>query len=665
MAVLFPFLLWGILWVYHLSSIGTVPAGLMYDEAYNALDAMKIGREGNWPLFLPENYGREPLFAYMMSASLRLFGPSVWAVRFPAALCWGLVLPSLFWLIWELFGTGAPKGEIFPAWKRIWLAAGTLMVTSPWFGITAHFAIRHILFLLLEILFFASLWRAWNRNAPAWGAAAGLFGGLAFYSYLPNRLFPLILIPMLAVGWFCRRPALHERRRTLLLTVVVAAVVMAPLLIYFAGHPSDFLQRSSQVAIVGGQGQASSAGGTMPALLENTRRIAGMFFLHGDTNPRANLPGRPVFTWWILPLAIGSIIYSVVKRGWRIFFLWLWLAVMLLPSALSDFAPHFQRSVGALPPLMILMGVGMDGIAALGKRLHRRHLFGAVALALVLVEAGQGLVAFREWTTRPDLFDAFEEGLTTIGRYMSEQPDSQILYLSPRTSMHPTFRFFREISQNSPPMPRSFDGRTVLVLSPEQDARYVIISREDFRFELMMPWIWPARQPGQVEEFLDRAGNVYARVFEAPAGLPVRSPLWASQASWDDHIRLIGADPVQCCTYRPGEILYLELWWTTDGAPPQQRWTVFAHLLDNSGKVVAGDDSEPGDGSYPTTSWHAGEIIITESQLPIPEGIAAGTYSLEIGWYDWQSGRRLSLCDGTDALNLGEIRIGGAEDEAE
>jgi hypothetical protein len=58
----------------------------------------------------------------------------------------------------------------------------------------------------------------------------------------------------------------------------------------------------------------------------------------------------------------------------------------------------------------------------------------------------------------------------------------------------------------------------------------------------------------------------------------------------------------------PGQVVRLSLFWQAD-EPVGERFTVFAHLLDQNGRLVAQQDGEPVGGSRPTTSWSAGEVI--------------------------------------------------------
>ena len=93
---------------------------------------------------------------------------------------------------------------------------------------------------------------------------------------------------------------------------------------------------------------------------------------------------------------------------------------------------------------------------------------------------------------------------------------------------------------------------------------------------------------------------------------------------------------------RPGEPLHLTLYWRALG-PSAQRYKVFTHLLDDGSRVVAQDDSEPGSGAFPTTGWVAGEIIEDRYVLALPDDLAPGRYTLEVGMYDPRSGERVPV----------------------
>jgi 4-amino-4-deoxy-L-arabinose transferase-like glycosyltransferase len=657
-------LAWGVLLVVHLATIGHVPAGLHYDEAFQALDALSIGNHGYWPVFLPLNSGREPLTAYAIAASLRLFGNSLWAVRFAVTLAWAGSLPALYWLVRELYPS---DGRSFVV---RWAIAAPLLMTSLWFGITAHYACRAAWFVLTMLLFLAASWRVWNRGQLAMAVLAGFFGGLCFYTYLPNRLLPVLMGVMLIAALASRRARFLARWRLLALVVLVALVVDLPLVTHFVRMPQDFFLRTSQVSAL----SVGNGSGELPwqsALWDNAQRVAGMFFLRGDANPRYNLPERPALTWWMLPLLLVGLVSLGARRGrLRRVFAFLWLAIMLVPAWLSQNAPHFVRTIGALPPLCLLLADGGHTLwqwvqptrteqVRGAQRLRSRPGPAMVAAALVIMVVAQGgasLYAFWQWARLPGLYYTFDEGILQIGQYVAHLPKEQRVYLTP-IGDHPTLTYSLTTVPD-PPTVHTFDGRHVLVFRPGEDLTYVVVTHEDWRFEDMASWLYQGQEPELERTFYDRAGEIYAKVFHVPATAQARTPQFPKSIAWQDSVRLKGYDLLPCCVYPAGDRVYAELWWTVGVEPPAQTWTVFTHLLAPDGRLVAQDDAEPGRGSYATDRWQPGDVIVDEYQLLIPEDSMPGQYTLEIGLYNWQTGQRLGLADDSaDSVSLQQITV--------
>ena len=85
--------------------------------------------------------------------------------------------------------------------------------------------------------------------------------------------------------------------------------------------------------------------------------------------------------------------------------------------------------------------------------------------------------------------------------------------------------------------------------------------------------------------------------------------------------------------------------------------TVFNHLVDAQGKVVAQRDSQPDNGAYPMTEWQPGKTIIDHQMIRLPNNMAAGAYDLHIGLYDLATGRRLQTTSGSDEVSLAAIVV--------
>jgi hypothetical protein len=83
-------------------------------------------------------------------------------------------------------------------------------------------------------------------------------------------------------------------------------------------------------------------------------------------------------------------------------------------------------------------------------------------------------------------------------------------------------------------------------------------------------------------------------------------------------------------------------------------YTVFVHLLDDEGNILAQGDSPPVQGHYPTTVWTVGEMVRDEHPLVgQPQAMARGV-RFAVGWYSAQ-GERLGVVtdlEATDHVDL-------------
>ncbi|MFW6068888.1 MAG: ArnT family glycosyltransferase [Chloroflexota bacterium] len=86
--------------------------------------------------------------------------------------------------------------------------------------------------------------------------------------------------------------------------------------------------------------------------------------------------------------------------------------------------------------------------------------------------------------------------------------------------------------------------------------------------------------------------------------------------------------------------LLVSLSWRALSAP-EQDFTVFAHILDRNGALLAQDDAQPVVGFRPTSTWRDGEAVLDYHWISIPEGTTMQDSSLSIGLYDPATGERL------------------------
>jgi hypothetical protein len=151
----------------------------------------------------------------------------------------------------------------------------------------------------------------------------------------------------------------------------------------------------------------------------------------------------------------------------------------------------------------------------------------------------------------------------------------------------------------------------------------------------------PVTGPGG--RLLDNAVSLGPLKITAATGLPTAGDAIVQHrqvARLSDQVTFLGYDLPERAV-KPGDVLPLTLHWMAGATRPD--YTVFVHLLDQSGKVVAQVDSQPGNGEYPTSLWDEGEYVQDEYHLALPASLRPGTYRLELGLYQLESLRRLPV----------------------
>ena len=130
---------------------------------------------------------------------------------------------------------------------------------------------------------------------------------------------------------------------------------------------------------------------------------------------------------------------------------------------------------------------------------------------------------------------------------------------------------------------------------------------------------------------------------------PIRAPTYRPQQLADyelgDMISLVGYDlPDELRTAQP---LMFTLYWRASGATDRPH-TVFVHLVDRQGQLVAQTDAQPVSGNYPTDLWGDNEVISDTHVLALPIDLSGGDYRVLVGLYSVETGQRLLVLDSED-----------------
>lgn len=126
-----------------------------------------------------------------------------------------------------------------------------------------------------------------------------------------------------------------------------------------------------------------------------------------------------------------------------------------------------------------------------------------------------------------------------------------------------------------------------------------------------------------------------------------------------EEIALVGYDVGDAV--KAGEVLRPRLYWQAR-AKINEDYTVFVHLLDGEGNILAQQDGQPQGGDYPTFLWRRGEVVWDAHELHLPPDLADGCYQLVAGMYLLETMERLPVLDARgerqpyDMILLGEVK---------
>jgi len=93
-----------------------------------------------------------------------------------------------------------------------------------------------------------------------------------------------------------------------------------------------------------------------------------------------------------------------------------------------------------------------------------------------------------------------------------------------------------------------------------------------------------------------------------------------------------------------GQRLGIYLYWQPTRALTD-RFKVFVHAVDDKGRLIGQQDSEPQLWFYPTDEWQVGKVICDFHAVPFSPSLPPGVYSIRVGMYRQDTGQRLAVQD--------------------
>ncbi len=610
---------------FRLAALRDVPPGLSQDEVLDAgMPAFILA--GNHALFFREGYGHEPLYHYWGIPFYLGLGENYLQARLASVFLGMLLVAATMRWARQEFG---PVTAV---------TAGLGLAVSWWPVIFSRVGIRPI----MEPLFLVGA--AWFWPKRPW--LAGLLLGLSLYTYTAAQVMLLWPVLLSAVLLITQRQQWRATLKSGAQMAGTAMLVALPLYLTWWADPS-LLQRVDQL---GGPLDALRQGNTQP-ILAATLATLGVFSFSGDPRGTYGLPGVPLFDWVTAVLFYAGLLITIWRiRLFPFALLLTWLAVGLLPSALTPQAPSTIRLVGALPAVFVVVGVAVtvigDRLSVIGKWASAtdyrlpitvyglRLMVYALLITLLLFNIGRTIQhGFTRWPQAVETrLNHYQAVLLDIARYEKTQPPGDIIIADP---------FFEQIDaeswQRTNVLPRTAvpptDARWIqagpgaagaMVFTGNGNGRLYVPEHaplsSKLRQLLRLPDA-PLYQSQQTPRFA---------VYDAPP-LP-DLPLLPEPITFGDRITLEGYEILPA---DGGQTIYLVTRWRVD-QPLPPHLTAFVHLLNNQGEIAAQHDGL----DAAATTLRAGDRLVQLHPLVIPP--ENGPFTLQIGLYTLPDGQRLT-----------------------
>ncbi|MCA9979365.1 MAG: hypothetical protein KDD89_00970 [Anaerolineales bacterium] len=539
-----------------------------------------------------------------------------------------------------------PKAQ---TWRWIGLAVWAMALTAVLFYpvFYSRLGLRAISLPLLAGLMAYFWWRGWQSGTPrkAWLSfgLAGLFAGLASYTYMASRALPFLWGFFYLYLLVRHHTAVRQKWRGLLLTPLIYALVSLPLLLTLR------TLTETRIGEVDAPLRAFLAGDIWP-VLANLAAIGQAWGWQGDLLWRQNAAGLPVFG----PLLAVLFYVGVANALWlawrdeRYAFLVVWLGASILPSLMTIDAPSSIRMVTILPllglfPTVVVHSTGWLSTVypQLSTVLWKNPWITLLTFVLLVFHGGRTAVyLFQTWPQNDEVRFVWQADLATMADYLRQQTAPQsthttIVGWSPTTMDAPTMAL--ELFPHADRFALRHVGQV-----GEVDTAVVPAPPSQLLHPSQLPLnFWLEQTLETWATAVDTTDNIVIYRFDQPLPIAPTFPAPPS-ATFGGELTLLGYD-----TYLvpPFEALEIVTYWQVL-APPTAERRFFMHMLDRNGEMLGQDDGL----SAQATDWQAGDIVVQFHTLPnvnIPFTVNLGVYDPSSPPYP-----RLLTDHGRDALEL-------------
>lgn len=623
-------------------SLADIPRGYYPDDARAGALAMALVR-GEQPLqaYFATNNGTDAFFVYLVAVLYLFTGPIVIGPRIVTALASALTIPTTCWAASEL---------LVQVRHRHALAILSAFIIATLFGslTLSRSGLSATTAVLMVTLSLAAWLRGRRLQNPAWFVVSGVVAGLAQYVYMIARFVTVFLTAMALMDLWSSRAQWRAILSRYALLLAAAIITFTPLGYYVLHDPESFFIRGQQIMIDLGPS----------SLLQSAWRTLLSVSIRSSEDMLHNLPYRPLLDPILSAFFVIGLGVCIARHQPVHVILIAWLMVFSLPFTLTDSAV-FRRWAGVGPAVAMVCALGaftlIEFLRDRGSRVLRLAGLPVVVTLLVVSACISVLTYFGPYASGPDMFFAYDAGITAAAQYIRDHPDLSIL-LTPYDKYYEVVAI--TLAQGTRIPIQSFNGNycTLFPRVTSRETEWIVITYIDTRTLPLIQQLFPG---GRFTWNLDSPRGAYARAYRVPAHQTAQLPLpyrrWASLSK----IQLVGFNVPQ--SVRAGHSLHVTLA-LQDVTPLDQPYKIFLHLYGPDGTLAAQDDRLPCQITLNEADWLPDNIVLEQYDLLISDKTPKGEYRLGLGLYALETGERMQVTESdlvhdADRIMLGTVQV--------
>ena len=323
------------------------PPGLHGDEAISGLEGKRILAEGWIGPYSPHALGQPSGPLYLAALSLRLFGETIFAVRFVPALLGLLTVVALFMVLRR--AVDAPTAVV---------GAGLLAIMG-WHLHFSRIGFPLAAWPLVVVLIVGAAQEAARRGDPRWWAVTGALTGMGVYVYNAHPLIVAVVVGFV-LFWLQRReataaPADAGRNALIDLLAFSGALGLAvlPMVLFAAADGSSYFQHYQTSSLFNQPiwTEAATVGDRAALLISRYLGFWDQLCCHPQLDGVDATGITPIVPLSLLALSAAGLAFAL----WRRDGLWAVLGALLivvLPLAAVATIEGLARRTFAMAPLL-------------------------------------------------------------------------------------------------------------------------------------------------------------------------------------------------------------------------------------------------------------------------------------------------------------------------